>query len=305
MPGMRPRTWALFLAVSLLWGIPYLLIKVAVDEVSPAVVVFVRTALAAAVLLPVAWRTGALRGLGRRRRDVVVLALTAVTVPFTLIAVGELWVSSSMTAILIAAEPALVALLALRLDASERVSGPRVLGLGLGGLGVVALLGLDLAGGGPALLGAALILAATGCYAYASMQVRLRFSGARPLGLAAVTLAIATVLLAPAAAATAPAAMPSAEALWSLALLGLACTAAAFVCFFALVAAVGAGRATVITYVAPAVAVVLGVALLDERVGPWAVAGLVMIVAGSWLATSGGSLGRRPDRAAGPRASEG
>jgi drug/metabolite transporter (DMT)-like permease len=139
------RAWALFLAVSLLWGIPYLLIKIAVDEVSPAVVVFARTALAAAVLLPIAWRLGAQRGLGRRPRDLVVLAMASVAIPFTLITAGEMWVSSSLTAILIAAEPMAVALLAVRIDAAERVDGARMLGLALGSVGVVALLGVDLA----------------------------------------------------------------------------------------------------------------------------------------------------------------
>jgi drug/metabolite transporter (DMT)-like permease len=184
----------------------------------------------------------------------------------------------------------MVALLALRIDSAERAGVARTAGLAVGGLGVVALLGLDLSGG-LALLGAGMILVATCCYAYASMQVRIRFADTRPLGLAAATLAISSVVLAAPAAATAPAGLPSAQALASLALLGVACTAVAFVCWFALVAAVGAGRATVITYVAPAFAVVLGVVVLDERLGPWAIVGLVLIVAGSWLATRPGRRG--------------
>jgi drug/metabolite transporter (DMT)-like permease len=118
--------------VSVLWGIPYLLIKVAVDDLSPAVIVFARTALGAAILLPFAWRSGALRGVVARRRDLLVLALTSVAVPFMLITVGEQWVSSSLTAILIAVEPMAVGLLAIRLDASERVGGSRLIGLAVG-----------------------------------------------------------------------------------------------------------------------------------------------------------------------------
>jgi len=283
---MNARAWLLFLAVSVLWGIPYLLIKVAVDDLSPAVVVFARTALGAAILLPFAWRAGALRGLPARRRDLLVLALTSVAVPFMLITVGEQWVSSSLTAILIAVEPMAIGLLAIRIDPAERVGGSRMIGLAVGAAGVVALLGLDI-GGGLALLGAVMILAATGCYAYASMQVRLRFSDVRPVGLAAATLSISTVLLAGPAAASAPASLPAAGTLGVLALLGAACTALAFVLFFALVREVGAGRASVITYAAPAVAVVLGVTLLDERLGAWVLAGLALIAVGSWLATRG------------------
>jgi drug/metabolite transporter (DMT)-like permease len=281
---VNARAWLLFLSVSVLWGIPYLLIKVAVDDLSPAVIVFARTALGAAILLPFAWRAGALRGVAARRRDLLVLALTSVAVPFMLITVGEQWVSSSLTAILIAVEPMAVGLLAIRLDASERVGGSRMIGLAVGGAGVVALLGLDV-GGGLALLGAGMIIAATACYAYASMQVRLRFSDVRPVGLAAATLAISTVLLAGPAAATAPASLPPAGTLGVIALLGAACTALAFVLFYALVKEVGAGRAAVITYAAPAVAVVLGVTLLDERLGAWVLVGLALIAVGSWLAT--------------------
>lgn len=283
---MSPRAWILFLSVSLLWGIPYLLIKIAVDDLSPAVVVFARTALGAAILLPIAWRAGALRSLAGRRRDVLVLALTSVTVPFLLITAGEQWVSSSLTAILIAVEPMAIGLLAIRIDASERVGGSRMVGLAIGATGVVALLGLDL-GGGLGLIGAAMILAATASYAYASMQVRLRFPDVRPVGLAAATLTVSAVLLAGPAAATAPSSPPPVGTLGALAVLGAACTALAFVLYFALVREVGAGRAAVITYAAPAVAVVLGVTLLDERLGAWALAGLALIAVGSWLATRG------------------
>jgi drug/metabolite transporter (DMT)-like permease len=208
-------------------------------------------------------------------------------VPFVLIASGQVWIPSSLTAILIALEPALVALLALRLDARERVDGRRTVGLVAGAAGVVALLGLDLEGGGPAVAGALMVIVAACCYAFASLQVRRRFADVRPLGLAAATVTISSLLLAAPAALTAPPAAPSPQALGALALLGLACTAAAFVLYFTLLGEVGASRATVITYVAPAVAVILGVWLLGERVGPWTVVGLALVAAGSWIATRG------------------
>lgn len=292
MEEMNARAWILFLSVSVLWGIPYLLIKIAVDELSAPAIVFARTFVGALILLPFAWRSGALAGLASRWRDLVVLSVAAVAVPFMLITLGERWVSSSLTAILIAVEPMAVGLLAIRLDASERVTGPRLVGLAVGATGVVALLGLDV-GGGLALVGAGLILAATGCYAYASLQVRLRFSDVRPLGLAAATLSVSSILLAAPAAATAPTSLPSGGVVWAVLGLGAACTALAFVLYFALVGTVGAGRAAVITYASPAVAVLFGVTLLDERLGAWAFAGLALIALGSWLATRGGAPARR------------
>ncbi|MGD9694150.1 MAG: DMT family transporter [Thermoleophilia bacterium] len=282
---MTPRGWALFAALSLLWGVPYLLIKVAVEEVSPPVVVLARTLIGAAVLLPLAIRARALGGLWERRGAVLVVALVEIAVPFTLIGAGEQWVSSSLTAILIASLPMLIALAAPWVDARERVDRRRAAGLAVGALGVVALVGLDLGGGGMALVGALLILLATCCYAFAGLQIRLRLSEVSPLGLVAVALAISAAALAPASAATWPDRMPSAAALWALAGLGVGCTAAALVVYFALIGEVGAGRAGVITYVNPAVAVALGVPILDESLGPWAVVGIGLIATGSWLAT--------------------
>src|SRR5919197_6024809 len=143
---MTRRAWLLFTSVSLLWGVPYLFIKVAVAELPPVTVVFVRVALAAVLLWPVAARRGALRGLRRRLPQLALLSLTEITVPFLLISMGEQRIASSLTGLLIAALPLFVALLALRFDPAERVAGLRLLGLLLGIGGVAALLGIDVGG---------------------------------------------------------------------------------------------------------------------------------------------------------------
>jgi drug/metabolite transporter (DMT)-like permease len=180
--------------------------------------------------------------------------------------------------------------LALRVDPEERVSGLRLVGLGIGLLGVVLLLGLDVAGSREELIGAGAILLATVGYAIGPMIVKRRFSDVDPLGSVTGAMVVAGLLLAPPALASAPSSMPSAGALASLVVLGVACTALAFIFYFTLIARVGPSRASVITYVNPAVAVALGVALLGEDITGAMVAGLLLILAGSWLSTGG----RRP-----------
>ena len=284
---MSARAWTCFAAVSVLWGVPYLFIKLAVDEVDPGFVAWSRVALGALVLAPLALRAGALRGLGARRRPLVAYALVEIVVPFPLIAFGERHISSSLTAILIAAVPLTIAVLALRFDAAERVGGARLAGLVVGLAGVVALVGLDVAGRPSELIGAACVFGAVIGYAAGPMVLRLHLADVDPRGLVTASLAIATVALAPLGLAGAPSAMPSATVLASIAVLGVACSALAFVLFAMLIQEVGPGRAAVITYVAPLVAVALGVTLLGESLGVGAVAGLLLILAGSWLSTDG------------------
>jgi len=285
---MSARAWAGFAAMSVVWGIPYLFIKVAVDDgVPPAVVAWSRVVLGAAVLLALAWRAGTLPTLRGRGRWLALFALFEIAIPFPLIAAGERHVDSSVAAIIIAAAPLIVALLALRFDASERVSGRRLAGLLIGLGGVVALVGIDIAGRSDELLGAAAILVAAAGYAAGPMVLNRTLADADPRATMGASLAIAAVMLTPLVLADPPSAAPSTDAAAALLVLGLVCTAAAFVIYSGLIAEIGPGRALVITYVAPVVAVALGVAVLGERPGAGAVAGLLLIIAGSWLSTDG------------------
>jgi drug/metabolite transporter (DMT)-like permease len=285
---MSARAWVAFAAVSTLWGMPYLFIKVAVDDgVPPAFLAWVRVVLGAAVLLGLAWHAGTLGSLRGRWRWIAVFAVVEICFPFPLIAAGEQHVSSSLAAIIVAAAPLFVALLAVRFDAEERATGARLAGLLLGLAGVVALMGLDVAGRTDELLGALAILFSAFCYAVGPMVLKRHFADLDPRASMGAALAVASLVLVPAVAVDPPASTPSGDALLALAVLGLFCTAAAFVFYGALVAEAGPGRALVITYVAPVVAVALGVAVLGERPGAGAVAGLLLILAGSWLSTDG------------------
>jgi drug/metabolite transporter (DMT)-like permease len=292
------RAWLLFAAVSVVWGVPYFFIKVAVEAgVPPAFVAWSRVALGAAVLLPLAWRRGALRGLAGRWPAVVAYTACEVAVPFLLIAAGEQHIASSLAAILIASMPLMVALLSVRLSPEDRPTGLRLVGLVIGFGGVVALLGVDVAGRPGELLGAVLVLVATLGYATAPIIVNRRLADLDPLGPIAASLAMATLLLAPAVLVSPPDEVPPGDALGALAVLGVVCTALGLVLFFRLIVEAGPSRASVITYVNPLVAVVLGVLVLDERVGAMSVVGLLAILGGSWLSTRGRPR-RRPGRPA-------
>lgn len=285
---MSARAWTSFAAVSVLWGIPYLFIKVAVEDgVPPAFLAWARVLLAALVLCALAWQRGLFGSLRGRWRWVVFYAVVEIAIPFPLIAAGEQHVSSSLAAILIAAVPLIVALLAIRFDPDERVRGARLIGLLVGFAGVIVLVGIDVAGRSDELLGATFILIAAVGYACGPMMLNRKMSDIQPVAMMGASLAVAAVVLTPFALADVPDATPSAEALASVVVLGLLCTAAAFVLFGGLLLEVGPGRAAVITYVAPVVAVGLGVAVLGERPGVGAAAGLLLILAGSWLSTDG------------------
>jgi drug/metabolite transporter (DMT)-like permease len=282
------RAWLAFAAMSVLWGVSYLLIKIAVDGGLPAPdVAWLRVAVAALLLTALAWRAGKLGALRGRWRWLIAYAVAEISIPFPLIAAGEVHVASSLAAIIIAAVPLIGAVLALRFDHSERPTAIRAVGLVVGFSGVIALVGIDVAGSGQELLGAGAILLAAVGYAIGPMLVKHRLAGLDPRALMGASLALATLILTPFAAIDTPARTPTVGAFAAVAALGLFCTAAAFVIFTVLIRDAGTSRATVITYVNPLIAVALGVALLGERPGAGAVAGLLLILAGSWLATGG------------------
>jgi drug/metabolite transporter (DMT)-like permease len=293
---MTRKGWLLFTAMAVIWGIPYLFIKIAVRELDPTVVVFVRVGIAALVLLPVALQRGALRKVRGRWLLIAALACIQIIGPFLLITYGEQHITSSLTSLLIAADPLLVVLFALRFDPGERVNRPRLLGLLIGMSGVITLLGLDIGGDAQRLLGAGLVLLATMAYAISALLIK-RPSIATLPGLGVVTgeCLTTTIVLLPLAATRLPARFPGLDVVASLLILGLICTALAYVLFFALVSEVGAGRATVITYVNPAVSVLLGVFLLGEPLNPPTAAGFLLIILGSWLST-GGAFSARAKR---------
>ena len=290
---MTRRGWWLFVAVAVLWGLPYLFIRLAVQaEVAPVVVVWLRTGGAALLLLPLALQRGAMRGLARRWRALLALTIVQVTAPFLLITYGEQYISSSLAGLLVASEPMFVVLLITTLsyighhqDAWDRIRARQVLGLVIGFGGVLALLGLDIGRSSDSLLGAALVLTAALLYAVGALLIRHVSTDTEPTGVIAAIMVVNTVLLTPVALTRLPDRLPPAPATASLVALAVLCTAAAFTTYFALIAEVGPASATIVFYATPVVTVAAGVLVLAEPITAGTVPGLLLIVAGSWLAT--------------------
>jgi drug/metabolite transporter (DMT)-like permease len=274
-----------FAALCVIWGFPYFFIKLALVEIPPVGVAWARIALGAAVLLPVAWKRGALRAARLHKGAVCAFAFAELVGPFLLISLGERWVSSSLAAILIATVPLAVIVLSPLFGLREPLGARRLAGLIVGFIGVVTLLGLDSVGGPLGWVGVACLMVATVGYALGSLIVQRHLSSIDELGAVAASLGVATVVLLPAAAWSAPGSPPSLLVLASLVVLGVMCTALALMLYFFLIAQIGAARAAVITYVNPAVAALLGVMVLHESFGPGSALGLALILLGSWLAT--------------------
>ena len=280
---MNRRGLVLFAAMCLIWGIPYLLIRVAVSEISPAVLVFARTAIGALILMPVVVARGGFRGLGIRWIPILAFAVAEVGGPWLFLSSAEQHLSSSLAGLLVSAVPligvAIAPLFGRRADMGLAGFG----GLVLGVIGVAAIVGLDFrVGNTGALLQMTLVVIG---YALGPAILARYVSGVPSVTVMGISLAACALAYAPFAVLEWPDPMPGPLVLASVGVLGVVCTAAAFLLFYELIAAVGPVRATVITYVNPAVAAILGVAVLHERFTVGMAVGFVLVLAGSVLAT--------------------
>jgi drug/metabolite transporter (DMT)-like permease len=283
---MTRRGALLFAAMCVIWGVPYLMIRVAVRELAPVTLVFLRTGLGALLLAPfAAWR-GELRPLLRHAGPFVAYTLVEVAVPWVLLARAETKLSSSLSGLLIAAVPLVGAVVVGLTGARERQGRRRWLGLLVGVGGVAALVGLDV--GQINGLAVVEVFGVAVCYAIGPIILSRRLNDVPALGVVAASLVIATVRYAPFAATRWPSEMPSSHVVESVVGLAVVCTALAFLVFFALIAEVGPVRATVITYVNPAVAALLGVAILSEHLSAGMLVGFALILTGCVLATGRG-----------------
>ena len=283
---MTRRGALLFAAMCVIWGIPYLLIRVAVRELAPVTLVFFRTALAAALLVPVAAFRQELRPLLGPWRPLLAYTAIEVAIPWVLLAEAETRLSSSLTGLLIAATPLVSALLVAFGGMRERQGARRWLGLAIGFGGVAALVGLDVGDVRAAPLVEILLVAV--CYAVGPIVFARFLSDVPALGVVAASLLLTAVVYASFAAFRWPDRVPSGEVIASVVSLSIVCTAIAFLLFFALIREVGPVRSTVITYVNPAVAAVAGVVLLDEQLTAGMAVGFALVLLGSVVATGRG-----------------
>ncbi len=269
--------------MSVIWGIPYLLILVAVRDLSPAVLVLGRTTIAALLLLPIAAARGELRPLKGHWVALLVFAAIEIAIPWVLLGTAEQHISSSLTALLIAAVPLVGAVIARTSGDRERLGRSSLVGLVLGLVGVAAIVGLNLEGAGVLPLTEVALVAV--CYAVGPVILQRYLADLPAFGVISASLAVTALAFVPFALASLPSETPPASAIWSVLALAVVCTAVAFVLFFALIAEVGAVRATVITYINPAVAALLGVAILDEHFTAGMAVGFALVLVGSALAT--------------------
>ncbi|QAY71252.1 DMT family transporter [Xylanimonas protaetiae] len=281
---MTRRGALLFVALGIIWGIPYLFIRLAVAELSPPVIVLGRCVIGALVLLPFALRSGDLRAVLRRWPLVLAYAGVEIMLAWWLLTDAERHITSSLAGLLVAATPIFATVLALALRIDRRVSPLRVTGLLVGLGGVAALAGVDAAGGAP-LRPVLQVLATALCYAIGPMIIARRLGGVSPVAVNAVALSLAAIVYAPFAVASWPTSTPSGGVIGSVVLLGLVPTALAFVLLFQLIAEVGPAPATVITYLNQAVALLAGVVFLSEPVTTGIVVGFPLVLVGAFLAT--------------------
>ena len=275
--------------MSIIWGIPYLMIKVAVEGVSVPVLVLARTAVGAAVLLPLAFSRQTLTIVRNHWKTLLGFAFFEIIAAWWLLSDAERHLTSSMTGLLIAAAPIIAAILD-RLTAGERLGVQRIVGLSIGISGVAVLAGPNIGGSTWPIV--EVLLVAT-CYAIAPLIAARYLADVPTLPMTAVCLGFAALVYAAPAAATWPDQMPSTPVLLALGGLAVICTALAFIVFFALIREIGAARALVFTYINPAVALAAGVIVLNEPLTAWNVAALLLILAGCILATCRVDIGGR------------
>ncbi|HSD22997.1 MAG TPA: DMT family transporter [Solirubrobacterales bacterium] len=290
---MDRRAWLSLLALGAIWGASYMFIAIGLRDLSPGMVAFLRIALAAVVLIPVAAARGALSGARRYLGWLVLVGAIQVAGPFILISAGEEEINSSLAGILVAAAPLWTAVLAIWVDHEERSQGLRLIGVLIGFAGVGLLLGVDLGGGGSELLGGLGVVAAALGYAIGGFLVKHRLTGMEPLGMSGLVMVASALLLLPVAVATAPDSSPSLGPVAAVTALGVVGTGFAFAIFYRLISTVGLARTLLVTYIAPGFAIVYGALFLSEAITPATIGGLVLILAGSWLSVEGRMPGRR------------
>jgi drug/metabolite transporter (DMT)-like permease len=283
------RGWLLFATMSVIWGLPYLFIKVAVAHLAPAVIVFGRTSLAAVVLLALAGRAGAIRPALRHWKPVLAFAAIEMAGPWLLLTNAEKRLPSGLTGLLVSCVPIFGALSAYALGDRTALRFVRVVGIAVGLGGVALLVNGDFGSGAIPWWSIAEVLLVCIGYATAPFIVARRLGDVPTMGVVAVAVAAVAVVVAPLAWFARPDVMPPATTIWAMLGLAVVCTGIAFIVFFALIAEVGPARATLITFVNPAVAVVLGAAFLHESITAATVGGFVLVLTGCWLATRAGA----------------
>jgi drug/metabolite transporter (DMT)-like permease len=275
----------LFLAAGIAWGIPYFFIRIAVEHFSTESIVFGRVVIGAAVLIPFAIATKALVPALRAWPWVLAFAVIEMVIPWLLIVEAERHVSSGLAGLMIATVPFYGLLIGYFVQGDKSLRHPKtIIGLIIGFVGVALLVGIDTLAGHLDVVSILMLIAAAIGYAVAPAIAAEKLGAVPTAGVMSLSMAIVAAVYAGPALTKLPAeiaAKPPVDAWMAIGVLGLICSALAFIIFFSLVREIGSARATTITYVNMAVALVLGIAFLHEPITPGILIGLPMVVAGS------------------------
>lgn len=282
---MTRRGLILFVTLSIIWGLPYLFIKYAVDELDPSIVVLSRTLPSAVLLLAWTAYRGKLRGSLQYWKVALLFACVEMLFPWWWITAAEREISSGLTGLLLATVPLFGVLIAKLRGHESQINRSQASGLVVGIAGVACLVGVNPDQVEISMVAVAMVLASAFGYALGPAVISTTLNKADAASLIAMSLSIVSVLYIPLAIVNWPEQIPSARALGSIAVLSLVCTVAAFLIFFALIDEVGPIHATLVTYINPAVALVLGVLLLNEPVTLGLIIGFPLVLVGSWLAS--------------------
>lgn len=285
---MSRKGWALFALVGLLWGIPYLFMKVAIEELSTAMIVFARLVIGALFLLPLALRSPTISAVRKFWPYIALYAVLEMVIPWSLITSAQRDLSSGVVALLVATVPIWATLFAHRTGDTTAAERTRLFGIGIGLVGIVLIVGIESWGDFKNFQSLAQVLVASASYAWAVNMVSRRVSGVSGVTINAIAMVMAALVFAPFALQTLPSTLPSQPVLWSTLGLGLLCTGVAFWLFFLVLDEIGPARSALVVYPNTAVAVLLGILILSEPITIAIAIGLPLVLVGSYLA------GRRP-----------
>jgi drug/metabolite transporter (DMT)-like permease len=278
--------------MSVIWGIPYLLIKVAVRHITPATLVFARTGIGALILLPLAAGRGQLRPLLPYWRPLVAYTVVELAIPWVLLSSAERRLSSSLSGLLVAAVPLVGTVVSRATGDRESIGITGVAGLLVGLVGVTALVGLDVSGAEVGWVAAVAVVVVG--YALGPLILARSLGRLPGLGVVAASLGLCALVYLPLAVVQRPSSVPPGRVVAAVIVLGVVCTALAFILFFQLIGQIGPVRATIITYVNPAVAVALGAVFLGEHLTFGTGIGFVLVLTGCFLATRRRRVGESP-----------
>jgi drug/metabolite transporter (DMT)-like permease len=282
---MSRRGWSLFILCGFLWGVPYLFIRIAVRDFSPSSIVFARVAIGSLILIPISLRHGTLRIALRGYKYIALYALTEIIGPWFLITRAETKIPSGLTGLLVATVPIWSTIFASLAGDKTVWHHKRLVGIVVGFIGVVALVGIESFSGKTDLESILAVLLASVGYGYAVNMISKKLPGVSGIAINAVAMAMATIVYAPFAIAQWPHGQVATSSILSMIALGILPTAMAFIVFFAIMDEIGAARASLVTYLNTAFAVLLGVLILSEPLTLGMAIGLPMVLIGSYLAS--------------------